>query len=107
MMAGARSGCILLKHELTANLPQADLASRLEEVPQDRPICVICQAGYRALRAARFLKQMGYRQVANVTGGTAAWIAASQPLVEEKPGVETPRVAESEWTHAGAYSYTV
>jgi hydroxyacylglutathione hydrolase len=89
------------------NLPQADLASRLEEVPRDRPIYVICQAGYRALRAARFLEQMGYTQVANVTGGTAAWIAANQPLVEEKPGVETPRVAESEWTHAGGYRYSI
>ena len=28
------------------NLPQADLATRLGEVPRDRPIFVICRAGF-------------------------------------------------------------
>src|SRR5947209_1251173 len=34
------------------NLPQAELAIRLDEVPGDRPIMVICQSGYRGLRSA-------------------------------------------------------
>src|SRR5262249_13725029 len=41
------------------NIPQAELASRLEELPRDRPIFVICQAGLRSRRAAQFLKQAG------------------------------------------------
>ena len=55
------------------NLPQADLADRLEELPRDRPLLLICQGGYRSLRAAQFLRQMGFEQVASVAGGTAAW----------------------------------
>ena len=42
------------------NLPQAELASRLDELPRDRPIYAICQGGFRSLRAAQFLKQVGY-----------------------------------------------
>jgi rhodanese-related sulfurtransferase len=89
------------------NLPQADLASRLDELPRDRPVYVLCQGGFRSLRAARFLNQMGFEQVASVKGGTAAWSAAGKPLVGEDAPLDEPRVAESEWTHAGALSYAI
>jgi hydroxyacylglutathione hydrolase len=57
------------------SLPQADLATRLDEVPRDRAILVVCQSGVRSRGAARFLAQMGFSHVANVSGGTAAWRA--------------------------------
>ncbi|MDP9365833.1 MAG: MBL fold metallo-hydrolase, partial [Chloroflexota bacterium] len=37
------------------NLPQAELASRLGELPCDRALLLVCQAGARSLRAAQFL----------------------------------------------------
>jgi rhodanese-related sulfurtransferase len=89
------------------NIPQAELASRLEEVPRDRPILTICQAGMRSLRAAQFLAQMGYAQVASVAGGTGAWIAAGKPVDIDDTSLAPPRIAESEWTHAGALSYSI
>ena len=58
------------------SLPQADLASRLDELPRDRPLLLVCQTGVRSMRAARFLAQAGYPDVASVRGGTVAWIAA-------------------------------
>jgi hydroxyacylglutathione hydrolase len=67
------------------NIPQADLASRLEEIPGDRPVTCVCQAGRRSLRAAQFLAQMGYADVANLEGGTSAWIEAGEPTVSEEP----------------------
>jgi rhodanese-related sulfurtransferase len=91
----------------SVNLPQADLASRLDELPRDRPVYVLCQGGFRSLRAARFLKQMGFEQVASVKGGTAAWSAAGKPLAGEEARLDEPRVTESEWTHAGALSYAI
>src|SRR5437588_1986915 len=36
------------------NLPQAELATRLDELPRDRPLLVLCQAGLRSLRSAQF-----------------------------------------------------
>ena len=86
------------------NLPQADLASRLDEVPRDRPVITVCQRGIRSLRAAQFLMQMGIDQVASVKGGTVAWQRAGKPVALGDTSAEEPRITESEWTHAGARS---
>ena len=82
------------------SLPQAEVATRLTEVPPDRPVFVICESGMRSLRVAQFLRQMGYGRVANVRGGTAAWRNSGRPVLAEG-GREKPRVVDSEWTHAG------
>lgn len=86
------------------NVPQADLASRLEEVPRDRPVMVVCERGVRSLRAAQFLIQVGIDQVVSVNGGTAAWRGAGKTVAVGDTSGEKPRVTESEWTHAGARS---
>lgn len=83
------------------NIPQAELASRLDEVPRDRPVIVICQSGMRSFRAAQFLIQMGIDQAVNVKGGTGAWRMAGRDVATGEARVEGPRVTESEWSHAG------
>jgi len=83
------------------NIPQADLATRLDEIPRDRPILTICQSGMRSLRSAQFLRQQGYDHVATVAGGTAAWRAAGRPVEATAPESEPLRIADSEWAHAG------
>lgn len=65
------------------SLPQADLANRLAEVPRERPVLVVCAGGNRSLRAAQFLKHIGYEQVANLVGGTGAWIEGGNPTESE------------------------
>jgi len=84
------------------NIPQADLATRLDEIPRRRRVLAICHAGHRSLRAAQFLKQVGYRDVASVRGGTLAWIEAGKPLAYGDTSVERPHVSETRWAHAGA-----
>jgi glyoxylase-like metal-dependent hydrolase (beta-lactamase superfamily II)/rhodanese-related sulfurtransferase len=86
------------------NVPQADLADRLDELPRDRPLLVICQGGYRSLRAAQFLKQCGFDNVASIAGGTAAWDAAGKPLDRDETDARAARVIETEWAHAGGAS---
>ncbi len=83
------------------SLPQADLASRLDEVPRDRFLLTVCERGIRSYRAAQFLIQMGIHHVASLRGGTAAWRAAGKPLAFADVRGERPRVTESEWVHAG------
>jgi hydroxyacylglutathione hydrolase len=61
------------------SIPQADLALRLDELPRDRDLLVVCEGGTRSARAARFLKQVGYSHVTNLVGGTAAWRQAGLP----------------------------
>ena len=87
------------------NLPQAELATRLDELPRDRPVYAICQGGFRSLRAAQFLKQVGFERVVSVAGGTEAWAEAGQPLAYGDTSVQKPRIAESEWTHAGGIAW--
>jgi rhodanese-related sulfurtransferase len=89
------------------NLPQAELATRLDEVPRDRPLFVICQGGFRSVRAAQFLSQCGLSDVASVKGGTGAWRAAGGELIQETARAPQAGIVESEWTHAGGLSYSI
>lgn len=88
------------------NVPQAELATRLDEVPRDRTVLTICAAGFRSLRAAQFLKQVGYERVSSVAGGTTAWAEAGRPTstVDDAPSDARPRPPESRWTHAGVHA---
>ena len=61
------------------SIPQADLALRLDELPRERELLVVCAGGTRSLRAAKFLKQVGFPNVTNMQGGTSGWIAAGHP----------------------------
>lgn len=54
-------------------VPLGDLASRLDELPRDRKIAVHCQSGGRSAKAVALLKQAGFADVWNVTGGMEAW----------------------------------
>jgi glyoxylase-like metal-dependent hydrolase (beta-lactamase superfamily II)/rhodanese-related sulfurtransferase len=60
------------------SIPQADLATRLNEIPRDRELLVVCASGMRSLRSAQFLHAVGYRRVTNLDGGTSGWLAAQQ-----------------------------
>jgi rhodanese-related sulfurtransferase len=61
------------------SIPQADLALRLDELPRERELLVVCESGRRSLAAAKFLKQVGYERVSNLVGGTSAWRNAGRP----------------------------
>jgi rhodanese-related sulfurtransferase len=89
------------------NLPQADLATRLNEVPRDRPVLVICQGGFRSLRSAQFLSQCGISNVVSVKGGTEAWRAAGGELNRESARAPQPTIVETEWAHAGGDCYSI
>jgi rhodanese-related sulfurtransferase len=50
------------------HIPLGELRSRLEELPRDREIMVICRSGQRAYYAARMLAQNGF-EARVVSGG--------------------------------------
>lgn len=52
------------------------LQNRIGELPQDKPVAVVCGSGYRASIAASFLKREGFQNVSNVLGGMSAYKAA-------------------------------
>ena len=63
------------------HVPLGELASRLAEVPADRPLILTCAGGYRSSIASSLLRRAGRREVAELAGGMAAWEAAGQPTV--------------------------
>ena len=61
-------------------IPLGELERRAGEIPRGRPILAICHSGQRSLAAAAYLISLGYPEVANVEGGTAAWIERGFPV---------------------------
>ena len=53
-------------------VPLAQLGSRLDELPKDRPIAAYCAAGVRSAKAAKMLREKGFQAV-SLKGGIAAW----------------------------------
>jgi rhodanese-related sulfurtransferase len=64
------------------NIPLSTLPARLAELPQDRPILLVCNSGNRSGVAADFLVQQGFpgEKVYNLEGGTYAWMASGLPV---------------------------
>ena len=59
-------------------IPLADLVERIDEVPTDGTVYVICATGVRSAKAAAHLRSIGIDAV-NVAGGTKAWMEAGFP----------------------------
>jgi len=55
------------------NIPLGQLRSRISEIPNDVPVFLYCHSGMRSRQAGRILLRHGYRQVAHLKGGMAAW----------------------------------
>ena len=53
---------------------------RVDELPGDAPVLVVCAVGGRSGRAVQFLRAQGI-DATNVAGGTKAWAESGRPLV--------------------------
>ncbi|HVP19134.1 MAG TPA: FAD-dependent oxidoreductase [Spirochaetia bacterium] len=51
------------------HMPLDELRFRLDELPRDNAIVLYCRSGYRAHLALRILRENGFQNVMNVTGG--------------------------------------
>ena len=60
-------------------IPLADVPERIEEIPDNERVYVICATGGRSGRAVEFLNRQGYDTV-NVAGGSKAWQEAGHPV---------------------------
>jgi rhodanese-related sulfurtransferase len=62
------------------HIPMMELPARLEELPKDERVYVVCRGGGRSSRATAFLTEHGVDAV-NVAGGMKAWKAAARSMV--------------------------
>jgi NADPH-dependent 2,4-dienoyl-CoA reductase/sulfur reductase-like enzyme/rhodanese-related sulfurtransferase len=51
------------------NFPLEELREVADEVPRSRPIILHCKSGFRAHLALRILREKGFKEVRNLTGG--------------------------------------
>jgi rhodanese-related sulfurtransferase len=51
------------------HIPLDELRFGLSDVPRDRPLVVHCRSGFRSHLAVRILKENGFKDVKNLTGG--------------------------------------
>ncbi len=57
----------------SVHLPIDELRGRLAELPKDKTIYLYCEVGQRGYLAQQILKQNGYNQVYNLSGGYRLW----------------------------------
>ena len=62
-------------------IPLAELASRVDELPQDQEIVIVCRSGNRSAQGRDILLGAGFTQVTSMAGGLAQWRAAGYPTV--------------------------
>jgi rhodanese-related sulfurtransferase len=60
-------------------IPLGELLERIEEVPTEGTVYVICRTGARSAKAVAYLRSVGIDAV-NVAGGTLAWHDAALPI---------------------------
>jgi rhodanese-related sulfurtransferase len=61
-------------------IPLGELAARVGELPDDRPLVIVCRSGSRSAYAADALVAAGY-DARNLAGGLQRWAAAGLPIV--------------------------
>jgi rhodanese-related sulfurtransferase len=57
-------------------IPLGELASRVDEVPQDQEVVVVCRSGNRSQQGRDILLSAGFEQVTSMAGGINQWKAA-------------------------------
>jgi rhodanese-related sulfurtransferase len=57
-------------------IPLGELATRVNEVPQDKEVVVVCRSGNRSQQGRDILKNAGLEQVTSMAGGMKEWMAS-------------------------------
>jgi rhodanese-related sulfurtransferase len=66
-------------------IPLDQLQNRLDELPKDKDIVVVCLSGHRSQSGVTILQQAGFTHVSCLSGGLQAWMDANYPLERGTP----------------------
>jgi rhodanese-related sulfurtransferase len=69
----------------TTLIPLGELPNRLEELPRDQPIIVVCRSGNRSQQGRDLLLQAGFTHVTSMTGGVTQWSNQGYPIDGTRP----------------------
>ena len=54
-------------------IPLGQLSSRVNELPKDKEIVVVCRTGHRSAQGRDILRQAGFTNVTSMAGGVTEW----------------------------------
>lgn len=66
-------------------IPLDELESRLDELPRDKEIVVVCRSGGPSQEGRDILLKNGFTSVYSMDGGVIAWAYAGFPFIGEVP----------------------
>ncbi|GAB3988669.1 rhodanese-like domain-containing protein [Nocardioides marmoraquaticus] len=67
------------------HVPLQQLPGRVEELPRDQQLLVVCKVGGRSSQATAFLQEKGFEAV-NLAGGMIDWAEAGRAMVRDDGG---------------------
>lgn len=60
-------------------VPLGALPQSLDQLPQDKPLVVVCHHGMRSMQAVMWLRSQGFQNAVNLRGGIDAWARQADP----------------------------
>ena len=69
------------------NIPLSELEDRIDEIPKDKEIVMVCRSGERSLRTTYFLMNAGYENVFNMKDGIIKWASKNFPTKGDVKGL--------------------
>ena len=64
----------------TTLIPLDQLVARLNEIPRDREIVVVCRSGNRSQQGRDILLEAGFKQVTSMNNGLKEWRSKGYPI---------------------------
>jgi adenylyltransferase/sulfurtransferase len=61
------------------HIPMREIPERVETLPRDRHLLILCHSGGRSRRVTDFLRARGLSAVSNIAGGIDAWAREIDP----------------------------
>ncbi len=61
------------------NIPLNELEDRINEIPKDKEIVMVCRSGERSLKTTYFLMNAGFENVFNMRDGIIKWATKGFP----------------------------
>lgn len=66
------------------NMPVADIKNKLNSLPKDKPMIIVCDMGRQAVGVTSMLRKQGFQQAFTLDGGLRSWLEAGLPIAKKQ-----------------------
>lgn len=65
--------------DFAQHIPMGQILGRLNDIPRDLPVVIMCHVGGRSAQVTNYLKGIGFDNVLNLEGGILGWAETVDP----------------------------